>query len=238
MISCDTLHPSLRQVPAQHAPQRRQGRRVEGPQERSRFNEHGRPAPAFCDHQVARRKLKGGQPESCLQLVQDGSRPPDHVLKKQDVHAASIHEFVQLHKLRRVGAVPDHVQGAATIPPLYNDGRIMRSDRIMSNIRVKFRGVRRAPQHADMFHASIDVCRWRQAPDPQTLIGTPSLIDRVDAVADDLCGNQFFTTSFGSVERSQPVRRVHIRARSSGGDPASPRRRAGVAPMAWRSKAP
>ena len=64
------------------------------------------------------------------------------------------------------------------------------------------------------------------------------MIDRVDAVADDLCGNQFFTTSFGSVERSQPVRRVHIRARSSSGDPASPRRRAGVAPMAWRSKAP
>ena len=113
------------------------------------------------------------------------------------MHAVSIHEFVQLNKLRRVGAVPDHVQGAATFPPLSNDGRMVRSDRVAPHIHVEFRRVRRAPQHADMFHASIDVCRWRQAPDPQTLIGTPSLIDRVDAVADDLCGNQFFTTLSG-----------------------------------------
>ena len=78
---------------------------------------------------------------------------------------------------------------------------------------------RRAPQHTDVFHASIFKFCWRQPPDPQTFIGTPFLIDRVDAVADDLCGNQFFTTSFwlgraestsasgahpGSVERLGP----------------------------------
>ena len=42
------------------------------------------------------------------------------------------------------------------------------------------------------------------------------------------CTQQFFTKSFLSDDAA-------VLARSSGGEPAAPRHRAGVAPMAWRS---
>ena len=60
-------------------------------------------------------------------------------------------------------------------------------DRIISNIHVKFRRIRRAPQYTDTvrFHASIFKFCCSQTPDLETLIRTPSLFNCVDPIIHD-----------------------------------------------------